>query len=140
MSDFRDWLRSNKLEQYAEMFEAHDIDVDILPDLSEVDLEKLGISLGNRRRLMKAIAERAIASGESAPKAAAEPSGQGERRQVTVLFCDLVDSTALSGAVDPELLGQVIGRYQDAAAGAIVRFGGSVPAKRAARPRCSITG
>jgi hypothetical protein len=59
---------------------------------------------------MKAIAERAIASGESAPKAAAEPSGQSERRQVTVLFCDLVDSTALSGAVDPELLGQVIGR------------------------------
>ena len=48
MSDLRDWLRSNKLEQYAEMFEAHDIDVDILPDLSEVDLEKLGISLGNR--------------------------------------------------------------------------------------------
>src|SRR6516225_5657017 len=126
MSDFRDWLRSNKLEQYAEMFEAHDIDVDILPDLSEVDLEKLGISLGNRRRLMKAIAERAIVSGESAPKAAAESSGQGERRQVTVLFCDLVDSTALSGAVDPELLGQVIGRYQDAAAGAIVRFGGFV--------------
>src|SRR5215831_3901114 len=126
MSDLRDWLRSNKLEQYAEVFEAHDIDVDILPDLSEVDLEKLGISLGNRRRLMKAIAERAIASGESAPKAAAEPSGQGERRQVTVLFCDLVDSTALSGAVDPELLGQVIGRYQDAAAGAIVRFGGFV--------------
>jgi len=76
MSDLRDWLRSNKLEQYAEVFEAHDIDVDILPDLSEVDLEKLGISLGNRRRLMKAIAEHAIASGESAPKAAAEPPGR----------------------------------------------------------------
>src|SRR5215472_14971296 len=84
MSDLRDWLRSNKLEQYAEMFEAHDIDVDILPDLSDVDLEKLGISLGNRRRLMKAIAERAIDTGESMPKAAAESSGQAERRHLTV--------------------------------------------------------
>ena len=73
MSDLRDWLRSNKLEQYAEVFDAHDIDLDILPDLSDVDLEKLGISLCNRRRLMKAIAERAIDTGESMPKAGPNP-------------------------------------------------------------------
>ena len=55
MSDLRDWLRGNNLEQYAEAFEANDIDLDILPELSEPDLEKLGLSLGNRRRLLRAI-------------------------------------------------------------------------------------
>jgi hypothetical protein len=59
MSDLRGWLRKNKLERYADAFEAHDIDFDILSELTEHDLEKLGVSLGNRRRLVKAIAERA---------------------------------------------------------------------------------
>src|SRR5439155_3193690 len=99
---------------------------DILPELTEGDLEKLGVSLGNRRRLMKAIAERALNAGQSAPKAMSESSGEAERRQVTVLFCDMVGSTALSGSVDPELLGALIRRYQDAVAGAIGRFGGFV--------------
>ena len=58
MSDLRDWLRRNNFEQYAEAFEANDIDLDILPELSEHDLEQLGLSLGNRRRLLKAIAGR----------------------------------------------------------------------------------
>src|SRR6204780_2265699 len=123
MSDLRDWLRSNGFEQYADAFEANDIALDILPELSERDLEQLGLSLGNRRRLLKAIAERGIA--ESKPSDA-EPSGAAERRQVTVLFCDMVGSTALSGTVDPELLGGLIRRYQDAVAGAIGRFGGFV--------------
>ena len=64
MSDVRDWLRKNKLEQYADAFEANDIDFDILSELTEHDLEKLGVSQGNRRRLVKAIAKRA--GGESA--------------------------------------------------------------------------
>src|SRR5262249_19792134 len=114
MSDLRDWLRSNKLEQYAEVFDAHDIDLDILPDLRDVDLEKLGISLGNRRRLMKAIAERAIDTGESMPKAAAESSGQAERRHLTVMICDLVGSTALSARLDPEDMRAVIDAYHAA--------------------------
>ena len=130
MSDLRDWLRKNKLEQYADAFEANDIDLDILSELTEHDLEKLGVSLGNRRRLVKAIAERA--GGESATTPMPAPgldsgvSSEAERRQVTVLFCDLVGSTALSGAIDPEPLGTLIRRYQDAAAGAIGRFGGFV--------------
>ena len=130
MSDLRDWLRKNKLDQYADSFEANDIDLDILSDLTEHDLEKLGVSLGNRRRLVKAIAERV--GGESATMPTPAPgldsgaSGEAERRQVTVLFCDLVGSTALSGAIDPEPLGTLIRRYQDAAAGAIGRFGGFV--------------
>ena len=57
MSDLRGWLRAHHLEQLAEAFEANDIDVDILSELTEEDLEKLGVSLGNRRRLLKAIAE-----------------------------------------------------------------------------------
>src|SRR5437868_1168172 len=126
MSDLRDWLRGSKFEQYADAFEANDIDLDILQELTEGDLEKLGVSLGNRRRLMKAIAERALNAGQSAPKARSESSGEAERRQVTVLFCDMVGSTALSGSVDPELLGALIRRYQDAVAGAIGRFGGFV--------------
>ncbi len=125
MSDLRDWLRSNKSEQYADAFEANDIDFDILPELSERDLEQLGVSLGNRRRLLKAIAERGSGVTQSKPSSP-EASGDAERRQVTVLFADMVGSTALSGTVDPELLGDLIRRYQDATAGAIGRFGGFV--------------
>jgi class 3 adenylate cyclase/tetratricopeptide (TPR) repeat protein len=128
MSDLRDWLRKNNFEQYADAFEANDIDLDILPELSERDLEELGLSLGNRRRLLKAIAAEAAEVATSKPSAPAAPaaSGAAERRQVTVLFCDMVGSTALSGTVDPELLGNLIRRYQDATAGAIGRFGGFV--------------
>jgi class 3 adenylate cyclase/tetratricopeptide (TPR) repeat protein len=123
MSELRDWLRRHKFEQYAEIFEANDIDLDILPELSERDLEQLGVSMGNRRRLHKALAERDTAP---AVPSAADAPGEAERRQVTVLFCDMVGSTALSGTVDPELLGALIRRYQDAVAGVIGRFGGFV--------------
>jgi class 3 adenylate cyclase/tetratricopeptide (TPR) repeat protein len=132
MSDLRDWLRGNNLEQYAQAFESNDIDLDILPELSERDLEQLGLSLGNRRRLLKAIAAEAAPpkplAAELAQPAPAEAmeSGDAERRQVTVLFADMVGSTALSAKIDPELLGGVIRRYQDATAGAIGRYGGFV--------------
>jgi class 3 adenylate cyclase/tetratricopeptide (TPR) repeat protein len=127
MSDLRDWLRRNNFEQYAGTFEANDIDLDILPELNERDLEQLGLSLGNRRRLLKAIAGRSAEAAQSKPSS---PEGAGlgdaERRQVTVLFSDMVGSTALSAEIDPELLGGLIRRYQDAAAGAIGRYGGFV--------------
>jgi class 3 adenylate cyclase len=123
MSEVREWLRRHNLEQYADALEANDIGMDILPELSERDLE----SLGNRRRLLKAVAGRAAeaASPQQESPAQAAPA-EAERRQVTVLFCDMVGSTALSNAIDPEVLGGVIRRYQDAAAGAIGRFGGFV--------------
>jgi class 3 adenylate cyclase/tetratricopeptide (TPR) repeat protein len=127
MSDLRDWLRGHGLEQYADTFEANDIDLDILAELSEHDLEQLGVSLGNRRRLLKVIAGGAAAPAPSKPSASpTSESSDAERRQVTVLFADMVGSTALSGKVDPELLGALIRRYQDAAAGAIGRYGGFV--------------
>ena len=127
MSDLRGWLRGHGLEQYADTFEANDIDLDILTELSEHDLEQLGLSLGNRRRLLKAIAGAAATPTPLKPSAPeASESSDAERRQVTVLFADMVGSTALSGKVDPELLGGLIRRYQDAAAGAIGRYGGFV--------------
>ena len=133
MSKVRDWLRSNGLEQYADAFEANDIGLDVLPDLTERDLEELGVSLGNRRRMLKAFV--GLAGPVSASPAMESPpapapveaaAADAERRQVTVLFCDMVGSTELSGKVDPELLGNLLRRYQDAAAGAIGRFGGFV--------------
>src|SRR5579859_1931577 len=137
MSDLREWLRANNLEQYAAAFEANDIDLDILSELDDRDLEQLGLSLGNRRRLLKAIAARsantAPAPSDQTPplsdkRSAAQESapGDAERRQVTVMFADMVGSTALSAKLDPELLGGVIRRYQDAVAGAIGRYGGFV--------------
>src|SRR6185437_7686262 len=108
MSDLRDWLKRAKLDALAETLEANDIGLDILPELSETDLAEIGLTLGNRRRLLKALAE--IPADAPAP-AAAEPAGEAERRQVTVMFCDLVGSTALSGSIDPEHLGDLIRRY-----------------------------
>src|ERR1017187_7078676 len=99
MSDLRNWLRGNNLEQYADAFEANDIDLDILAELSDSDLEQLGVSLGNRRRLSKAIAGRSAEVAK--PSNHPEASSDAERRQVTVLFADMVGSTALSGKVDP---------------------------------------
>ena len=126
MSDLRDWLRRNKFERYADAFEANDIDLDILPELTEDDLGKLGVSLGNRRRLLKALAERASDADKVAPTAAPKSSGQAERRQVTVMFSDLVGSTALSARMDPEDLREVISAYQKCVAETVGRFGGFV--------------
>src|SRR4051794_16311248 len=149
MNDLRDWLCGNNLEQYADAFEANDIDLDILADLNDNDLAQLGLSLGNRRRLLKAIAARAadaapnsssdkaslagksssaqpLSSGGRSPAPEEAGSGDAERRQVTVMFADMVGSTALSAKLDPELLGGLIRRYQDAVAGAIGRYGGFV--------------
>ena len=125
MTEMRDWLGDNKLEQIAELFEANDIDFDVLPELSEADLEGLGMSVGNRKRLLKALAQR---DGQAAKSKSpgSDATTEAERRQVTVLFCDMVASTALSGALDPELFGDLLKRYQNAAAGAVARFGGFV--------------
>ena len=80
MSELRDWLRRLKFEQYAEIFEANDIDLDILPELSERDLEQLGVSMGNRRRLRKALAERdAQPPGRPPLMRRAKPNGARSR-------------------------------------------------------------
>jgi class 3 adenylate cyclase len=120
------WLESLGLVQLAPALRANDVDLKILPDLSEADLEKLGLSLGQRKKLLKAAACLPQPSPLSGPSAAPSPSLRAERRQLTVMFCDLVGSTALSTRLDPEDLREVIGAYQDCCAQVITRFDGHV--------------
>src|SRR4051812_38521612 len=102
MSDIDSWLQSLGLEKYGEVLASHDIDLMVVPDLTEQDLEKLGLSLGHRRRFMAAAAKlREVAVAPAAASAPPQPAAV-ERRQVTVVFIDLVGSTALGRQLDPE--------------------------------------
>ena len=93
-----DWLRELGLEQYEPAFRENEIDERVLPSLTAADLRDLGITLvGHRRRLLDAIA----ALGTTAPAATVPAPAVAERRQMTVMFCDLVGSTALSARLDP---------------------------------------
>jgi predicted ATPase/class 3 adenylate cyclase len=111
------------LGRYAEAFRAADVDVETLRLLTEDDLKEVGLSLGHRRKLLAAIAEGRLAPppGEAAPPA---HTGEQERRQITVLLCDLVGSTELTERLDPEEMSRIIRQFQDSAAGAISRFDG----------------
>ena len=123
------WLRSLGLERYEALFRENDIDAEILGDLIDADLEKLGVTLGHRKRLLRAIATlgEAQSQAKSASQGAtAPPADAAERRQLTVMFCDLVGSTALSARLDPEDMREVIRAYQDACSGAIARYDGFV--------------
>ena len=126
--DIDGWLRGIGLAQYAEMFRANDIDIELLGRLTNDDLKDLGVaSFGHRKMLLEAIAELAGAVPVSLQPALIEPKAQdAERRQVTVMFSDLVGSTALSTRMDPEDLRDVIAAYQKCAAEAVRRFGGFV--------------
>src|SRR5215469_12359870 len=116
------WLRSLGLGKYEAPFRENDIDETVLPSLTAEDLKELGVaSLGHRRKLLDAIAAlRSGASGKAPPANAAtmssasnaRPEERAERRQVTVMFSDLVGSTALSARMDPEDLREVISAYQ----------------------------
>ena len=127
--DIGGWLRSLGFGRYEAAFRDNMIGPDILLDLTGEDLEKLSVTLGDRKRLLKAIAS--ICATEKAPKRpspASRPSSTdaAERRQLTVMFCDLVGSTALSKRLDPEDMREVIRAYQDACSGAIARYDGFV--------------
>ena len=127
--DLGGWLRSLSLEQYEAIFRENAIDDTVLPDLTDQDLEKLGVLLGHRRRLLRAIAnfqntEKGAAA--VAPPAAPVAQDTAERRQVTVMFSDLVGSTALSARMDPEDLREVIAAYHKCVAEIVRRFGGFV--------------
>ena len=121
-----DWLEKLGLGQYAQRFAENDISFSILSDLTDQDLKEIGVSLGHRRQLLRAIAE-LTGREKEAPKAAiAAPQDTAERRQVTVMFADLVGSTALSARMDPEDLRQVISAYQKCVAEIVQGFGGFV--------------
>jgi class 3 adenylate cyclase len=126
MEPIEEWLQTLGLPQYGPAFIAADIDPSVLPDLTEADLERLGVTLGHRKRLLRAIAALAEAVPTAPPAPAAAAAREAERRQVTVMFCDLVGSTALSARLDPEDLRDVIGRYHAGVAETVSRFDGFV--------------
>ena len=131
MSDFTLWLRSLDLEKYSAVLAGHDIDLTVVPDLTEQDLEKLGLSLGHRRKFLVAAAKlRPVAALSPAASAPVQPPNQpgplAERRQVTVVFIDLVGSTALGSELDPEDLIRLLRQYRDVCVAAVGGYDGYI--------------
>jgi class 3 adenylate cyclase/tetratricopeptide (TPR) repeat protein len=138
MIDVDDWLRGIGCASHIEAFRDSGVTMDLLGDLSEDDLKELGLNLGDRKRFLRAIAQM---SDSSAPESAQEPArgtaasgrtsdslhhSHAERRRLTVMFIDLIGSTALSSRLDPEEWREVIHEYQDAVAGVVTRFEGHI--------------
>ena len=129
MQQIADWLQKLGLGQYAQRFAENEIDVSVLPHLTDQDLKDIGVPLGPRRKILAAItAETGATNATPEPAASIEPKAHdtAERRQVTVMFSDLVGSTALSARMDPEDLREVISAYQKCVAETGQRFGGFV--------------
>jgi class 3 adenylate cyclase len=152
-----DWLEQLGMSEYAQRFAENDIDFSILLELTDQDLEKIGVaSLGHRRKILRAIAalasapaaepapsippvasappsapKRSLAVGASGPSSAplAPSEVAGERRYLTVMFCDLVGSTAISAQLDAEEWRDLVGAYLDAASAAVAEMGGHVAKK-----------
>jgi class 3 adenylate cyclase/predicted ATPase len=153
MQQIAEWLAKIGLERYAPVFIDNDIDVEVLRYLTDADLEKIGVSMGHRRKLLAAIAELGggaatparpptepnkqeaaerreltpVAVAPTAPSASAEAGG--ERRYLTVMFCDLVGSTGIAAKLDAEEWRDLVGSYLDAASAAVIEMGGHVAKK-----------
>ena len=132
--DVAAWLRGLGLEQYAPAFRDNDVDGEVLPELTADDLISMGVtSVGHRRKLLAAIGARraepptvAQSAASATSDANSHPPIDAERRQLTVLFCDLVGSTELSARLDPEDLREVISGYHRAVAEVVARLDGFV--------------
>jgi class 3 adenylate cyclase/predicted ATPase len=148
MQQVADWLKKLGMSEYAECFAENDIDFALLDDLTDQDLKELGVaSLGHRRKMLRAIAELGNAAAApvlsrpaAAPRpasstappptaAAAVPEAAGERRYLTVMFCDLAGSTGISAQLDAEEWRDLVGSYVDAASAAVTEMGGHVAKK-----------
>ncbi|MGO9770529.1 MAG: adenylate/guanylate cyclase domain-containing protein, partial [Roseiarcus sp.] len=145
MPSIEDWLNGLGLGKYSKTFAANDVDLRALPHLNSADLQELGVSLGHRKIMLAAIAEMREAAPEetevetkqerptpvvdpqSGPSGA-EPAGEPgpDLRLLSVLFCDMVDSTSLSAQFNAEEMHDLISAYHDAVASAVTRFGGYV--------------
>jgi class 3 adenylate cyclase len=129
MTPIAQWLGSLGLSEYADRFVENRIDLSILRDLTDQDLKELGVVLGDRRRILRAIAELAGTAAASPQLAAApesKPRDEAERRQVTVMFSDLVGSTALAACMDPEDLREIVSAFHKCVAETVDHFGGFV--------------
>jgi class 3 adenylate cyclase len=133
MSEVREWLHALGLGQYADSFKVNDIEIDLLGQLDDQMLKDIGVaSAGHRLRIRNAAAKLSpavVLAGNDRPSGATtdpKPKHAAERRQVTVMFSDLVGSTALSARMDPEDLREVISAYQKCVTETVVRFGGFV--------------
>ncbi len=132
----RVWLRGLGLGRYEEKFRENKIDIDVLADLTDGDLQELGVSVGDRRRLLRAIAELGAQQplttqarptpAAPAPAQSFAPPDSAERRPITVMFCDLVGSTELAAALDVEDWRNLVNTYLDEASRAVTRLGGHV--------------
>src|SRR3974390_441649 len=133
--DLGGWLRSLGLGQYEAAFRENAIDLGILPELTDQDLEKVGVLLGHRRKILRAISE-LNSTAASAPSAGLTPivappistvvEAAAERRPITVMFCDLVGSTSLASRLDAEDWRNMVNAYLEAASNAVTGLGGHV--------------
>src|SRR6202048_3465697 len=133
MTGIAEWLASIGLGEYAQRFGENAIDLSVVRDLTEQDLKDLGVLLGHRRKILRAISEvgipQPISTGPRVTtprKGEAENPDTAERRQLTVMFCDLVGSTALSVRLDPEDLRAIINAYHRCCAELVERHGGFI--------------
>jgi predicted ATPase/class 3 adenylate cyclase len=133
MTGITEWLASIGLDEYSQRFVDNGVDLSVVPDLTEQDLKDLGVLLGHRRKIMRAAAEldQTASTSQQTPASQMPSDREGERRHLTIMFCDLVGSSALSARLDPEdmrrvissyhaCIGEVIGRYE----GMIARYMG----------------
>src|SRR5215813_8080107 len=137
MQQIVDWLEKLGMSEYAQRFAENRIDLLVLPDLTDQDLEKLGVVLGDRRKMLRAIAAMAppapvttfVTQKPTASPVSAAAEATGERRYLTVMFCDLVGSTSIAARLDAEEWRDLVGAYLDAASTAVMELGGKVAKK-----------
>jgi class 3 adenylate cyclase/tetratricopeptide (TPR) repeat protein len=128
IKEIANWLEKLGMSEYAQLFAENKIDVSVLRHLTDQDLKDIGVPLGHRRKMLAVITEHLVPAEAPPQPTLTEPKPQesAERRQVTVMFSDLVGSTALSARMDPEDLREVISAYQKCVAKTVQRFGGFV--------------
>jgi class 3 adenylate cyclase len=140
MQQIADWLEKLGMSEYAQRFAENGIDISVLSHLTDQDLKEVGALLGHRRKMLAAITQLDYMSSASAPAPASTPptvvstappasEAVGERRHVTVMFCDLVDSTGIAARLDAEEWRDLVGAYLDAASAAVTEMGGKVAKK-----------
>jgi SAM domain (Sterile alpha motif)/Adenylate and Guanylate cyclase catalytic domain len=128
MRGVTEWLEAIGLSEYAPRFAENGVDLSVLRDLTDQDLKDLGVLLGHRRKMLRAIAELEDGANFKSAVPVAEPRrpDQAERRHLTVMFCDLVGSTALAARLDPEDMRTLIGAYHSCIAEVIGRYQGKI--------------